>query len=607
MNMSDRVGVGSALAVLAVASTVAFGAQRGPASDGLIVGQVIDATTSRPIGQAVVGLGGAPVASRGAPPAAAPTRILTGSDGRFVFRDLPPGSYTVRADKAGYLAGASGQRTPGGAARPVPLPAGGRSGDVVVRMWKAATIAGMVMDEAGEALVRVEVGVFRRTTVGGRPQFTAAGQATTDDRGSFRFGNLSPGDYLVGTTAAPLAMPLSLVREFARTHGGAGHGFGAGMQVGDFVIQFRGGHPVPPPLVAGRLRVYPQSFYPGSESPAGALTVTLAAGETRSGIDLHVRPSTASAVRGRIVGPVAAGSPVLQLARADSVDYVPELQGGTTAVDERGEFFFPTVTEGSYVLRVVAATVAGEFVSPAAGQILWAHTPVVVAGESVNDVTVVLRDGLSVRGHVEFAGSRPPVGPLPPIPVAVEPAYGARAASTGGSTGLFTIRTNASGAFATPSGLPGGTYVVRVTNSPAGWMFKGAMYGGRDISSSGIELTSDVSGVVLEFTDRWTGLQGTVRDARAQPDGEATVFAFPYDPSEWTAYGPSPRRLRTARTSSAGTYAIDPLPPGDYYVIALADEPSDWRDPSVLEMLSGSAMRVHVHADGKTTLDLRTR
>ena len=71
------------------------------ARDGVITGQVVDAVSGRPVGAAIVSISGA----GRAPPAAAvdglgsrsgAPRILTGSDGRFVFRDLPAGQFHGR-------------------------------------------------------------------------------------------------------------------------------------------------------------------------------------------------------------------------------------------------------------------------------------------------------------------------------------------------------------------------------------------------------------------------------------------------------------------------------------------------------------------------------
>ncbi len=49
---------------------------------GLVVGQVVDAGSGRPVAGAIVILG---------PPTSAAPRVLTGGDGRFVFRDLRRG------------------------------------------------------------------------------------------------------------------------------------------------------------------------------------------------------------------------------------------------------------------------------------------------------------------------------------------------------------------------------------------------------------------------------------------------------------------------------------------------------------------------------------
>jgi hypothetical protein len=601
MHMRGRMRLPGSLAAAAVVCTIGLAAQRGPgpSGDGLLVGQVVDAASGRPLSQAVVWLGGLP-SPAGAIAQAVPTRVLTGSDGRFVFRNLPPGSYTVTASRSGYLPGGSGRRQPQGSLRAIAMPANGRVGDVVVRMWKAASLSGRVADESGEPLVRVQVGVLRKTTVGGRATFTLAQQFVTDDRGMYRAGGLAPGDYLVAMTAPVMAFPAAMTAELPRP-GGRGGMSARAVAMGDFLLQLGAGTPTPPPIEDGRFRTYPPTFHPGTPSALQAGVVTLRAGEAFGGVDIQLQPAGMAAVRGQIVGPDLMSSPVLQLVRTDSESLAREIPGALAPAAGGGAFVFPSVPDGEYTLRVLAIGQA------AASQILlWAADPVVISGQDV-EVTLVLREGVRIRGHVQFDGTRlePNPGVLRQIPVSVEPAYGG-SLSTPGVISTSSTRVEASGAFTTP-GVPGGSYVVRVTNSPQGWMFAGAFSGGRDISSSPIDILSDLDGVVLRFTDRWTGLQGTVRDARGQADPNATVLVFPLDPSEWEGYGPSPRRLRLAHPSAAGSYAVDPLPPGDYYAIAVAEEPIEWRDPSVLDTLSRSATRVHVRADGKTTLDLRTR
>src|SRR5688572_252203 len=68
-----------------------------PQGTGLIVGQIVEAGSSRPIAGALVTLNLR--ASR-------PIRALADGQGRFVFRDLPKGSYGLTATKPGHVDGA---------------------------------------------------------------------------------------------------------------------------------------------------------------------------------------------------------------------------------------------------------------------------------------------------------------------------------------------------------------------------------------------------------------------------------------------------------------------------------------------------------------------
>src|SRR5688500_4198537 len=131
MRVRSRLLVAS---LLGSSIAIAIDAQTPSPSDprtGLIVGQVVDGDSGKPIAGAIVSLGAA------AGPPQAP-RVLTGSDGRFVFRDLPRGSFPIVATKPGYAEGAYGRGRPGGPSRQVTLTEGERIGDVVTRMWKYA-------------------------------------------------------------------------------------------------------------------------------------------------------------------------------------------------------------------------------------------------------------------------------------------------------------------------------------------------------------------------------------------------------------------------------------------------------------------------------------
>lgn len=151
-------------------------------------------------------------------------------------------------------------------------------------------------------------------------------------------------------------------------------------------------------------------------------------------------------------------------------------------------------------------------------------------------------------------------------------------------------------------GYTGGRYLVRVGNSPAGWMFKSATLDGRDVSEIPFDFQRDVTDLVITFTDRWSGISGSVQGAAA--DG-ASVVVFPIDAQSWTNYGSNPRRLKSARATAQGRFGISSLPPGDYYAVAIPEEQNaDWRDPKMLEELARVATRISIGEGEHKTIDL---
>lgn len=608
MGAGRRLGV--PLMIAGLCATAGLGAQRASratAINGLIVGQVVDARTGRPVSGATVWLGG--TASGGVIRQTSPTRILTGTDGRFYFSSLNAGAYTVNSSKPGYLAGTAGRTAPEGPAPPIVLSAEAPVAEATIRMWRSATIGGSVVDEAGEPVVRVMVRALRKSIIGGRPLFGDAGFALTDDRGAYRIANLRPGDYVVLTSEPPRAFSRDIAREF-KAHGGEGHTMLPMLQLDDYVVQLGTGAPVPPPPTNGQLRVYPQTFYPGTDAVSQAGIVSLGTGDEFLSADLALRPTAVTSVRGQVFGAELTNAPLLALIRADAEAMAPALAPVIAPAQRGGTFLFPAVAAGDYVLKVMAMTTDGGFqVSKPGDAVVWASVPITVGADPVNDLAVPLRPGLHIRGELHFsgAGQRPTGGLLQRVPIAVEPAYGGVLLSSMGDRSTITGRAAGSGSFDV-GGLPGGTYIVRVTNSPQGWMFKGAYYGGRDISVEPIEMTTNLEGVVVEFTDRWTGLHGNVLGAQRPPETGTMVLVFPTDRSAWEGYGPAPRRLRSTMVNPNGTYNLDSLPPGDYYAVAVSQEDvSEWRDPNVLDALARRATRVTIRDDGKTNQDLRVR
>ena len=129
------------------------------------MGQVVDAA-GEPVGGAVVTLSGGlaqiSITSVARELEGGPRKVLTDAEGRFVFSDLAASSYTLQAEKPGYLTGGYGRRRYGGLPQTLVLAEGERNTTVNIPIWEFVAISGAVVDEAGEPMVWLRLESVRR-------------------------------------------------------------------------------------------------------------------------------------------------------------------------------------------------------------------------------------------------------------------------------------------------------------------------------------------------------------------------------------------------------------------------------------------------------------
>lgn len=617
-------------------------AQFNPAEPALVLGRVVDAATGRPIAGAIVTPAG--TAATPEAPATSPARVITNGEGNFVLRGLAKGSLVLTATKGGYVDATYGQRRPGGSTQPIPIAPGQWKTDIELRMWKYASIAGLVVDEAGDPVVGTRVQSMQKTFVAGRRRFAAAMEAVTDDRGFYRIARLAPGDYIVTVPSTQVSVPTEVMESFftgapvsdskrlelSREMNSIGSaiapaGSPYAMKAGGQTLSLPPGTIGPTVTAAGTL-VYPATYYPAAGSAAQAAIVTLRSGEERGGVDLQVRPLRGVRVSGTLIGPdgpVPATGVKLLLSGPD--DAIEPRAAATTMTDSSGAFTFAAVPGGEYVLRVVrlprapanvdemghvsttpsgTVTISRTPAPPADPPVvppdatLIAQMPLAVGDRDLTDLIVPLAPGPRVTGRVEFEGTidKPSTQSLLNMRITLDPADGSRLDDS--TLASETGRIEETGAFKT-YGVPPGRYVVRVSPLPAGWFIKSAMHQGRDVADLPLDLeTKDASGVVITFTDQPSGLSGTVRGA-AGPDPTAVVLVYPVDVAAWSSSGALSRRMRTARAAKDGSYQLQALPAGEYYVVAVQEDlVGEWQDPALLQTLARVARTVRL-VDGE--------
>ena len=189
---------------------------RGGVGRFTLSGTVVDGS-NQPIAGVEVGL-------QGGGREAAIDPHISDAQGRFAFGGLAAGEYSLWAEGSSFGTVPYAETLDPFNGSEIRV-----SGDksVIFRLLRRGAIEGVVRDEFGDPMMRVNVTLQRPLWHDGRPTVRSWGQKSTDDRGRYRLGNLAPGTYIVCTggsqsSAAPLTGPIDYAarvdnRYYART------------------------------------------------------------------------------------------------------------------------------------------------------------------------------------------------------------------------------------------------------------------------------------------------------------------------------------------------------------------------------------------------------
>jgi hypothetical protein len=153
-------------------------------------------------------------------------------------------------------------------------------------------------------------------------------------------------------------------------------------------------------------------------------------------------------------------------------------------------------------------------------------------------------------------------------------------------------------------GLQSGQYLLRLAGGRA---LKSITWNGKDYTYTPFDTSEgrDIAGVVVTLTTAQTTLNGVVRDRAGQVQDNAAVIYFPVEQAQWTNFGIQPSRLRSVASSTTGSFTLQSLPAGDYFLIAVdADQIDAWKDPAFLAAAARQATRISIDWGETKTQDL---
>ena len=501
---------------------------------GSVTGRVITAAGERPVAGAQV-LFHESDYLRGA---------TTDADGRFRIDNVSFGSRNrLWVSLPGFLSTGFGYEPLLGHT-PFVLSPGETTPEVVLRLYRGATIAGRVVDDTGEPVVSVRVRAFPLSDRAGRRLLHAAArgkgvatasgpgyrEAETDDRGDYRIINVEPGSYVVGAVDRTVA-----------------------------------------------------TFAPAAARLADATVVTVGMDDVRTGVNVRAPRVSAGAVVGVVSLPSGGVSGVstlwVDLLRdSDEARLLPLRQ----RLDATGRFRFDDVPVGRYTL----------FVNPAIapeGPHVWARESIAVAANATTERDLALQDGVRVSGRVEgpfHPASRIELGRVQ------SDQFAGRSSARPGST--FTLRVS-------PGRYVWGQSQGMPTNASR---LMRAYIGDDEITDVPlvVEASRPVENIRLVVEDAAV-ITGTVRDADGRPTSAGAVVIATTVRRFQTEIS---NRIRLVRADNHGVFRERGLPAGRYRISHIASLTTShiW-EPAFLDALRG--VEVNVAAGESVTVAVSTR
>ena len=514
---------------------------------GVLRGRVLATDTGGPLRRARVSLS--------APGIGQPRSTTTDLQGRYEFKQLPAGRYTLTASKAPYVTLQAGQRSPFERGRPIDLGEGQTIERVDIALPRGSAIAGHVIDDLGEPAASVQVVALRPQYFEGRRQLVPVGRPVqTNDIGQYRLYGLPPGTYYVRTQATAWYS----------------------MSVLDKGISFAA------------------TYYPGSILAAEAQPVTVRVGQDRLNIDVFLIVGRMARLSGIAVDP--RGRPLA----GQSVMLVQETRGPSSTsssgiasalVQPDGRFTIANVAAGEYVLFASST-------NPQTGRGESVRLPVTVTGEDLDGLVLTTSAGVSITGRIEFEGDPQPS--FSPRSVRILAHDLGLSRGQGGGAGPVSDDWSFE-----VTGITSGPRVLRVSGLPAGWTLKAVYAGTDDVTDAPLEIAQsrNVTGVRVVITDRVTELTGAVSDERGQAVSEYSVVVFAEDARSWSEQS---RYLAAVRPDQHGRFLVTGLPPGEYLAVALVYlEEGQGNDPEFLESIRPHATALVLGEGERKALDLK--
>jgi hypothetical protein len=445
-------------------------------------------------------------------------RALTDSNGAFAIRDVPPGRYTVRAERDGYF---GAQNT----VQSVDVQAN-QTVRVSMSMVPGATVGGTIRDDAGDTVANATVQILSVIYTNGFPVLGAAVTTRTNHRGDYRLFWLPAGDYFVGASREVYS------KQGART------------------------------------------FYPGTADLTAATPISLKTGENRDRVDFLLKDTRMVTVSGEVTSSapptpaaaIPAGAQPLQqalIARELSSAMLGLLSRSTTVPDTSDNPVVATVSLNGNRAAFEFSAPPGSYdlagVLPTGGA--FGKIPLDIGDRDVRGVSLNIEPPIQIKGTLTVNGALPAGLDLARLRVTPQPDNRLMSELFGFiGTGRSTTAPDGALTFAVPAGTR-----VKLTLAPLtqGLYLADVLQNGTSVFDSGFDARADAAPVqVVVNTDGGT-VRGSIQDPAGKPLPNGIVALVPAE-----ARRQNRALYRSVVTDANGRFTIVSVAPGQYKLFA---------------------------------------
>lgn len=470
----------------------------------------------------------------------------TDAAGRYIFRGLVAGDYSVTAERLGYVTQTYGQQNSPRAGL-VAVEAGQTLSDIDFKMVASGVVTGHVLGDDREPRLGADVSALVLRYIGGQRELATSSAVKTNDLGEFRLYGLSPGRYYICSSEQPAA----------RVHY--------------------------PPNPKSDMQYIP-TFYPNTADFRRALIVEVRPGSETRGIEITEVKSRVLRVRGMILGMRPTAPPVRVRLSSLGVGFGAQ----ETGVDSQGGFDFRGVVPGTYILSSV-------YTRAGAPHRCWRQVD--VEQSEIDDADFTCAAGITVAGRVQaekesgvvFSRLRVELQPSPSSP-------------------FFTLAPTAAveldGSFILRD-VHADEYVVGLSSLPEDSYIKDILVGGVSLTSRRIDIrnrsAATMEPIDVVISSHGARLDGVVRFDNDDPVSGARVVAVPSLNLRTEAYA-----FKTSFTDRTGRFSMRGIIPGTYQLFAWQSvDEGAWRDSEFLRKYEDYGQRLELKEDDHETTELR--